>query len=436
MIKIKKELLILVSIISYSIFAQNIKCKITETNTNENNNSRVKAKIKWDQEVQLPIITDEDLKKEFIIPVVFHVFDAGYVYYPETKKATPNAYYETDDKKITTEKIKKALEKVNEDFNGLNDDYDSVDPDFEPIKSKLNIKFELAKIGKRGNDRPEGCVNFYDKDEKGFGKNTQTIKDLIQTKYAWDNNKYINVYIQNDLFDDQKNNSGVATYPDQEKTKNNFSRIVYSGTSIYGNTDVEFASTLTHEFAHFLGLIHTFENGCAGTDEVDDTPQEDSAVANTRCMSAINCNREKINSENYMGYNGSHGCYKMFTKGQVQRMYKALHHSSREKLWQKENLIDTGLMERDLLANNQFDKQATLNIYPNPFNSNIEISIDEKIKEAKLFTILGEEILVNLHPLNENLIHIERLESLKTGLYIIKITTLSGKIFSKKMTKK
>ncbi|AUX19265.1 hypothetical protein AQ623_14005 [Flavobacterium columnare] len=153
-------------------------------------------------------------------------------------------------------------------------------------------------------------------------------------------------------------------------------------------------------------------------------------------MSAINCNREKINSENYMGYNGSHGCYKMFTKGQVQRMYKALHHSSREKLWQKENLIDTGLMERDLLANNQFDKQATLNIYPNPFNSNIEISIDEKIKEAKLFTILGEEILVNLHPLNENLIHIERLESLKTGLYIIKITTLSGKTFSKKMTKK
>ncbi|WP_236937545.1 T9SS type A sorting domain-containing protein [Flavobacterium columnare] len=93
-------------------------------------------------------------------------------------------------------------------------------------------------------------------------------------------------------------------------------------------------------------------------------------------------------------------------------------------------------MERDLLANNQFDKQATLNIYPNPFNSNIEISIDEKIKEAKLFTILGEEILVNLHPLNENLIHIERLESLKTGLYIIKITTLSGKTFSKKMTKK
>ncbi|QYS89384.1 hypothetical protein JJC05_03400 [Flavobacterium davisii] len=94
-------------------------------------------------------------------------------------------------------------------------------------------------------------LSFIKKDEKGFGNNSKKTKDLIRKKYAWDNNKYINVYIQNDIFDDQENNSGVATYPDQEKTNDNFSRIVYSGTSLYGNVDDEFASTLTHEFAHF-----------------------------------------------------------------------------------------------------------------------------------------------------------------------------------------
>ncbi|WP_376777080.1 M43 family zinc metalloprotease [Flavobacterium covae] len=422
--------------LSYPVFAQNIKCKTTETNKNQANKIRVQANKKWDEEVNIPEITDKDLEKEFIIPVVFHIFDEGYVYYPETKKAKPNGYYLADEKNITIEKIKKALEKVNEDFNGLNHDYNTVDPDFQAIKSKLKIKFELAKIGKNGKYRPEGCVIFYKKDEKGFGNNDQKIKNLIQNKYAWDNNKYINVYIQNDIFDDQENNSGVATYPDQEKTNHNFSRIVYSGTSIYGNTNDEFASTLTHEFGHFLGLIHTFENGCKGTDEVDDTPQEDTIVANTQCISAFNCNKEKINSENYMGYNGAYGCYKMFTKGQVQRMYKALHHSSRKKLWQKENLVVTGLLQEELLSNNQYDAKKTINIYPNPFNSKIEISVEEDIKEIKIFDILGKEILTNLQTTNQKIININQLENLKTGLYIVKIITVSGKIISKKITKK
>ncbi len=436
MIKMKKNLLILVLIMNYFAFAQNVRCKILETNSQENKNLRANGIVQWDQEVQLPQITDIDLEEEFIIPVVFHVFDEGYVYYPEKKKRSPNAYYESDQKKITVEKIQKALEKVNEDFNGLNNDYNTVDPDFEAIKSKLNIKFKLAKIGKKGKYRADGCVIFYKDDEKGFGNNDEKIKNLIQKKYAWDNNKYLNVYIQNDLFDDQINNSGVATYPNQEKTNNNFSRIVYSGTSLYGNVDNEFASTLTHEFAHFLGLIHTFENGCGGTDKVDDTPQEDSLVDNNNCNPVFNCNMQKVNNENYMGYNGSYGCYKMFTKGQVKRMYKALHHSSRKNLWQEKNLVATGLKEGELLSDYQIDKQDNFNIYPNPFNSKIEIMLKEDIKEIKLFSILGEEIIVNIQYLNNSLILIEKLEALKEGLYLMKITTSSGKTISKKITKR
>ncbi|WP_088391527.1 zinc-dependent metalloprotease [Flavobacterium davisii] len=432
----KKMKTLLILILSCPIFAQNIKCKTAEINKNQFNNLKIKTKKKWNEEIDADVIKNKDLEKEFIIPVVFHVFDEGYVYYPETKKATPDGYYQPYEKKITIEKIKKALEKVNEDFNGLNDDYNSVDPDFQSIKSKLNIKFELAKIGKKGNYKPEGCVIFYEKDEKGFGNNSKKTKDLIRKKYAWDNNKYINVYIQNDIFDDQENNSGVATYPDQEKTNDNFSRIVYSGTSLYGNVDDEFASTLTHEFAHFLGLIHTFENGCAGTDEVSDTPQEEFAVANDNCKPVFNCNNEKVNNENYMGYNGAYGCYKMFTKGQVERMYEALHHSSRKELWQQKNLIETGLKEETLLSNNSFETGKIIKIYPNPFNSKIEIILNEKIKNIKLFNMLGEEMIINIQSQNKDLIELKSLENLKTGLYIIRITTFSGKIFSEKIIKK
>jgi hypothetical protein len=46
-----------------------------------------------------------------------------------------------------------------------------------------------------------------------------------------------------------------------------------------------------------------------------------------------------------MGYNGSHGCYKMFTEGQVARMNAALDHPAIKPLWQDQNLIETGLLD-------------------------------------------------------------------------------------------
>ncbi|MEL6535950.1 MAG: M43 family zinc metalloprotease [Bacteroidota bacterium] len=259
----------------------------------------------------------------YIIPVVFHVYGTSF------------SGSNVDDALITT-----ALQKVNEDFRGLNDDYGTVSSLFAPIKATMDIEFRLAKIDPNGNTTT-GIV--YHAATNGFG-NGSGYDAAIQAD-AWDNYKYANVYIQSDLYNDgSTTNSGVAWYPNTYMSDNDLARVVYNGRYLHGNTDKEFASILSHEFGHYLNLIHTFEGGCTyPNDEVADTPPEDQSV-DGECAGATNCEGNPINSENYMGYNGASGCYKMFTAGQITRMEAAMNHPARVSLWQQSNLVATGVV--------------------------------------------------------------------------------------------
>ncbi|MGX1930583.1 M43 family zinc metalloprotease [Flagellimonas sp. 2504JD4-2] len=256
------------------------------------------------------------------IPVVFHVYGSSF-----------------NGRSVNDDLIQRALDDLNKDFQGLNDDFGSVHSMFSDIKQSMNITFRLAKKDPDGNETT-GIVYYSEK--SGYGNASSSDGEIMAD--AWDNYKYMNVYIQNDLYDDGvTNNSGVAWYPFSHMSDNNLARVVYNGAYLATNTDKEFASTLTHEFGHWLNLIHTFEGGCDGTDEVDDTPKED-GLHTLKCSTGSNCDGDFVNTENYMGYNGASGCYKMFTQGQVDRMLLALEHPARMTLWQTQNLIDTGLL--------------------------------------------------------------------------------------------
>ncbi|MDO6743598.1 M43 family zinc metalloprotease [Tenacibaculum soleae] len=292
----------------------------------------------------------------YTIPVVFHVY--GDIQHGKT---------------VTTDKIKVALQKLNDDFQGLNPDFNTVDSYFNARKSTLNVEFKLAKLDPYGNCT-EGVVYYPEKSGygNGGGYDSQIAND------AWDNYKYMNVYIQGDLYaDGSSTNSGVAWYPNTSMSNSNTARVVYNGQYLHGNTGDEFASVLTHEFGHFLNLIHTFDGGCTyPNDEVSDTPPEGASTTGTSCAPSTNCEGNYINYENYMGYNGAaYGCYKMFTVGQTNRMLAALQHPARQSLWQSQNLIDTGVnnsgatlsvdnaIVKELISNNgSFNQSATITV--------------------------------------------------------------------------
>ena len=79
---------------------------------------------------------------------------------------------------------------------------------------------------------------------------------------------------------------------------------------------------LTHEVGHWLGLYHTFQNGCAAPgDQVDDTPFQADGVNIFSCSSKLDTcvGKGKDPVRNFMSY-GDDTCLNRFSKGQVARM--------------------------------------------------------------------------------------------------------------------
>jgi len=264
----------------------------------------------------------------YVIPIVFHVFGEDF-----------------NGKAVTDALVRDALRKTNEDYNGITSNYGDDNPAFDNIKKTLNITFKLAEKDPSG-AATTGIV--YHRLESGFGNYWAPNMAL----YAWDNKKYMNIYIMNDLYGNNVlNNSGVSWYPDIDMTSQNLARVVYNGAYLGTNTDENFRRVLTHEFGHFLNLAHTFDydssifpDGCNdapnGTpnpgDYVDDTPRADRALMEAN---DLNCLGEKTNWTNFMNY--SYIRTSMFTQGQVERMLNALDHPARITLWQESNLNNT-----------------------------------------------------------------------------------------------
>ena len=289
------------------------------------------------------------------IPVVLHVFHFG------------------DDGKIDMEQALSGMEILNNDFKGLNEDWDSIAPAFDSIKAALDIEFCLATIDPDGN--PTTGVLYYE-DEQAMLNNT----NLFQ--YAWDNYKYLNIYLPKYTGGAPSLFTAYAYYPSTSGSNNNSGGIFYSsirwgyGTHSELDPGQEWASVGTHEMGHWLNLRHTFENGCnVPGDFVDDTPYTTgSGIELMGCNNNDFSCAEATNGENYMDYN--HDCKKMFTQGQVDRMTAALNLPSRFTLWSEENLIETGCSE-PISSTGDVSANELMAVYPNPASQHIHFKFKE-----------------------------------------------------------
>ncbi len=282
---------------------------------------------------------DGRIKSAYQVPVVIHVIHNGEAIGTGTN--------------IPDAQIISQLNVLNEDCNRLNDDASNTPAEFLPVAGALDIEFILAK------QDPEGLATTGIVRRQGT-KLSWTMSDNYQLKSEsyWPAEDYLNIWVCNLTDYLGYSQFPVSGLPGLESSSTNrlTDGVVISYNAFGSIDDGAFSlhnvynkgRTTTHEVGHFFGLNHIWgddDSSCAGTDNVDDTPNQSSDTGGCPTHPRVTCNVTSM-FQNYLDYTDDN-CMNLFTIGQVSRMETVIGNSPRRASL----IISPGLSDPVPLAN-------------------------------------------------------------------------------------
>ena len=198
---------------------------------------------------------------------------------------------------------------LNNQINAMNEHFAGLDtPSYRAPAANMSFRFTKASVTRTQNDA------WY---AAGPGSAAETsMKNSLRTGTADDLNFYTNSgggYL------------GWATFPNEYAARPSKDGVVCYWASLPGSNYVPYneGDTGTHEVGHWLGLYHTFQGGCSGTnDGVADTPAERGPTFGCPTSNLDTCKGKGTPGvdpyENFMDYTDDPCMYK-FSSGQADR---------------------------------------------------------------------------------------------------------------------
>jgi hypothetical protein len=204
----------------------------------------------------------------------------------------------------------------------------------DPASADMQIEFRLAQYDPNG-VKHDGINRIKSTLANNAGNSAKSLS-------YWNSTKYLNIWVVKTINSSSVPSGGTilgyAQFPWQQSSQPTTDGVLIRADQI-GITGIGQISqggrTLTHEIGHWLGLYHTFQDGCDGAtasdcafggDQICDTPPV--ASSSTGCNVGQNsCNNDSPDLpdmvRNYMDYSDG-SCLNTYTAGQKTRMYNAL----------------------------------------------------------------------------------------------------------------
>ncbi|SEH03291.1 Pregnancy-associated plasma protein-A [Nonomuraea solani] len=231
--------------------------------------------------------------------------------------------YNTDEQNIGQEQIDSQLKILNEDFRRANPDAGQVPEVWRDLAADALLEFALATTGPDG--EPTSGVVRKETSVAEFSPDGDAVKFNDRGgSNAWPADRYLNVWVC-----PLKDALGYAQFPGGPPETDGVV-ILYTAFGTTGTATAPYngGRTATHEIGHWFNLRHIWGDdgtGCAGSDFVEDTPNQGGANRGTPDFPKTSCDNAPNGDMfmNYMDYVEDAAMF-MFTKGQAERMDAAL----------------------------------------------------------------------------------------------------------------
>ncbi|MGU3436258.1 M20/M25/M40 family metallo-hydrolase [Actinomycetes bacterium M1A6_2h] len=229
----------------------------------------------------------------------------------------------TDVQNISDEQVASQLDALNRDFRATNDDIGEVPEPFVPLVADARVEFTLATTDPDG--KPTSGITRTRTGVAGFDSDDAVKSASSGGADPWPSDRYLNLWVcrlGGGLL-------GYAQFPGgPAETDGVVVLDTAFGTTGTASAPFDLGRTATHEIGHWLNLFHIWGDdgdGCGGTDEVDDTPNQGGPNNGRPTFPHVSCNNGPNGDlfVDFMDYTDDAGMV-MFTAGQVTRMAACL----------------------------------------------------------------------------------------------------------------